>query len=337
MATIFRKRRLPVSANRRTTRLWCLAIVVIAALACSLQSFAQRTTQIRRTFRLNASEPLQLDVEVPSGELQILYGRDGEVSVTGVAKSAEGIKLDDGFFPGTLTVEQSGNHLAIRHVPNPDYPEKGISLVYRIDVPYRTEVTSRMKRGRQNIAGILGPVRMLVGTGNIKASYISKGVQAQVDDGNLDIQGIGERVEAKAGIGNISCNRLPQGVVAETGDGDINLMVVGPLIATIKKGNGRVEVGGAKGSVVASTNAGDFHIRSVPHGDWQLSSTSGSVGLELPPAAKFDLDASTDSGDFQFSRDDVGKSGLTLRSLGLERTNGNRIKVHTGSGKIVIL
>jgi hypothetical protein len=280
---------------------------------------------------------LQLDVEVPSGELQILYGRDGEVSMTGVARGAEGVKLDDSFFSAVLTVEQKGNHLAILHFPNLDYPEKGISIAYRIDVPYRTEVTSRMSRGKLTIGGILGPVNALVGTGDIKASYISKGLQAHVDSGNLEIQVIGERVEVNAGVGNISCSRIPQGVVAQTGDGDINLTVVGPSTATIKKGNGRIEVGGARGSFVGATDAGDLRIRSVPHDDWKLSSISGSVRLELPPAAKFELDASTDSGDFQFNRDDISRNGLSLHSMGGEGTNGSRINVHTGSGKIVIL
>jgi len=117
----------------------------------------------------------------------------------------------------------------------------------------------------------------------------------------------------------------------------INLTVVGSSTAAVRKGNGRIEIGGAWGSFVGSTDSGDLHIRSVPHDDWQLSSISGSVRLELPPAAKFVLDASTDSGDFQFNRDDIGRNGLTLHSLPVDGTRGNRINVHTRSGKIVIL
>ena len=79
-------------------RLPCFAMIAIAALTLTQQSFAQRA-EIRRTFTLNATQPLQLDVEVPSGVLQILYGRDGEVSITGVGRGAEGVKLDDSFFP----------------------------------------------------------------------------------------------------------------------------------------------------------------------------------------------------------------------------------------------
>ena len=323
--------------TRSAPRLSLIAMVVIAALTWSQQSFAQRTTEIHRTFTLNATEPLQLDVEVLNGELEILYGREGQVSISGIARGAEGVKLDDSFFPAVLTIDQNGNHLAIRQAPNPDYPEKGISILYRIDVPYRTEVAAMMSRGSQNIAGILGPVKAVVGTGSIRASYISKGLQAQVDDGNLDIQVIGERVEAKVGAGNISCSRLPQGVDAETGDGDINLAVVGPSTATIKKGNGRIEVGGARGTFVGSTDAGDLHIRSVPHDDWRLSSVSGNVRLEFPPTAKIELDASTDSGDLQFNRDDIVKSGSRLHSLRVNEAGGHRITVHTASGRIAIL
>src|ERR1051326_7478844 len=196
MATIVRENNFPYS-EACLSRLSRLAILTIAVFIWTQPSFAQRTGQIRRVFMLNAAEPLQLDVEVPSGELQILYGRDGEMSISGVARSADGVRLDDGFLSAVLEVKQNGNHLAVRHVPNSDHPEKGISLTYRIDAPYRTEVISRMSRGKLNIGGILGPVNALVGTGDIKASYISKGLQAHVDDGNLDIQVIGERKEKR--------------------------------------------------------------------------------------------------------------------------------------------
>jgi hypothetical protein len=163
---------------------------------------------------VTSTDPLALDIEVPSGDLQILYGREGQVSISGVAKASADAKLDDNFFPAVLTIEQEGNHLTIRHLPSPAYSEDGIRVLYRIDVPYRTEVTSRLNRGKQNISGILGPGKLATGKGDIKASYISKGLQAEVDHGNLDIQVIGEHVEAKTGNGNISCTRVAQGVSA---------------------------------------------------------------------------------------------------------------------------
>lgn len=311
--------------------------VTLAVLACVPISSAQSTTQIHRTFTLSTVEPLVLDVDISSGDLQIVYGRDGQVSLTGVAKAASDAKLDDTFFPSVLSMEQAGNHLTLRSVPNSAYPEEGVHFVYRIEVPYRTQLTSRLGQGKQNISGIMGPVMAVTSRGDIKASYISKGLQAQIDHGNVDLQVIGDHVEAKTGLGNISCARAEQGISAITGDGDITLMVVGSSTATVKKGNGRIDVGGARGRFTGSTDAGDLHVRAIPHDDWELNSTSGNVRLELPPFPKLALNASTETGEFQVERDDIAKPPANSRHLDQTLNGGTkRIDVHTESGSIVI-
>jgi hypothetical protein len=341
MATTYRRPCFPPHAIRcgvqGARHLAGLTGVAIALLACTQLSFAQVSAEFHRTLTVTPAEPLRLDIEVPSGDLQILYSRDGQVSISGVAKASASAKLDDNFFPAVLRIEQNGNHLSLRHVPNPACPEKGIHVSYRIDVPYRTEVTSTLSRGEQNISGILGPVIAVTGTGDIKASYVSKGLKAQVGTGNLDIQVIGERVEARTRNGNISCARAALGVSAETGDGDITLMVIGPSTATVKKGTGRIEVGGARGSFVGSTDEGDLHVRAIPRDDWQLSSASGNIRLDLPPVANLELRASTDSGAFQFDRDDIARPDADLHHFHQKISGGGKqIEVRTRSGKIVI-
>jgi hypothetical protein len=322
---------------RRARRLAWVTVVAIASLADVQLAFAQVAVEFHRTLTMTAREPLTLEVEVPGGDLQILYGRDGQVSIAGFAKASASARLDDNFFPALLTIGQEGNHLTIRHVPNPAYPEEGIQVSYRIDVPYRTEVTSTLNRGKQSIRGILGPVKAVTDKGDIMAAYISKGLEAQVGSGNLDLQVIGEHVEAKAGSGNISCARLPQGVSAETGDGDITLVVVGPSTATVKRGTGRIDVGGARGTFIGSTDGGDIQVKAKPHDDWQLRSASGNVRLDLPPVANFELDASTDYGGFQFDRDDITRSDTDPHHFHQKISGGGKqIEAHTGSGKIVI-
>jgi hypothetical protein len=312
-------------------------ITALATLLCIQVSFAQDAAELHHTLAVTASEAVTLDVDVPSGDLKIFYGQDGQVSISGFAKSASGTKVDSNFFATAVRVEQTGNQIAIRQEPNRAYPEEDIKVAYQIDVPYRTEVTTRLGDGKQNISGILGPVNAVTDKGDVKAAYISRGLQAQVGRGNLDLQVIGEHVAAKAGSGNISCMRLPQGVSAETGDGDITLMVVGPSTAIVKKGTGRIDVGGARGTFVGSTDDGDIHIRAVPHADWQLVSGSGSVRLELPPAVKFELEASTKSGEFQIDREDIARPDAGSRQFHQKvNDGGTRIDVHTESGKIAI-
>jgi DUF4097 and DUF4098 domain-containing protein YvlB len=323
--------------GRFARRLACIMVASIASMACIQLSFAQVKAEIHRTLMVRSTEQVMLDVEVPRGDLQILYGREGRVSIAAFATASADAKLDDNFFPAVLAIEQEGNHLTIRHVPVPAYPEKGIGVLYRIDVPYRTAVTSKLDRGKQNISGILGPVKAVTRNGDIKASYVSKGLQARIDDGNLDIRVIGEHVDAQIGRGDISCSRVPQGVSAETGDGDITLMVVGPSTANVKSGTGRIDVGGARGTLVGSTDGGDLHVRAIPHDDWQLRSASGNVRLDLPPAAKLDLDISTTSGELQFDREDIAKPNSEPHHF-YQTLNGGgrRIEVRTASGSIVI-
>jgi hypothetical protein len=341
MAITLRRQRSPLHAPRCRARFArCLAwftVVWIASVICTRPSSAQDTAEFHGTLMVTPSEPLMLDVEVPSGDIQILYGREGQVSISGVARPSADAKLDDNFFPAVLAIEREGNHLTIRHVPSAAYSEEGIRVLYRIDVPYRTEVTSRLKRGKQNISGILGPVKAVTSQGDIKVSYVSKGLQAQVDNGNLDLQVVGEHVEAKTGRGNISCSRVAQGVSAETGAGDITLMVVGPSTATVKKGSGRIDVGGARGSLIGSTDEGDLHVKAIPHDDWHLNSVSGNIRVDLAPAAKFEIDATTDSGNVLVDREDIAKPEAAVPHLHQQVNGGGKhIEAHTNAGTIVI-
>src|SRR5262249_33013393 len=155
--------------------------------------------------------------------------------------------------------------------------------------------------------------------------------------GDLDLEVIGERVEARTGAGAISCIRALQGGDAETGDGDIVLTVVGPTRATVKKGTGRIEVGAARGGFIGSTAGGDLRIKAAPHDDWRLSSGSGSIRIELPKSARFEVDATTDSGEVLINRDDIERPNASVRNL-RQKVNGGgkRIELHTESGKIVI-
>jgi DUF4097 and DUF4098 domain-containing protein YvlB len=318
------------------TGLYLAFIIAIALLARVKPLLAQTTADFHRTLTVTSAEMVTLDVEVKTGELQVSYGRDGEVSIVVSARSSAQAGIAGGSLPAVLRIEQRGNHIKV-HADDPAPREERISVLYRIDVPYRTELSSKVNSGKQVITGILGPVNATTNKGDIKAAYISNGLEGHVGTGNLDLQVIGGRVEAVVRSGNISCTRLPQGVSAETGEGDITLMVVGPSTAIVKNGTGRIYVGGARGSFIGSTDQGDLYLKAIPHEDWQLSTASGKVRLELPPSAKFELEASTKTGELQFERDDIRRpEANVLQFRQAVNGGGKRVAVHTESGRIVI-
>jgi hypothetical protein len=327
-----------IQSGRRNTKLAVPALFVIfAGLACARLAAAQSTTHFQQVFQFAPTQPLFLDVDVPIADLEILYSHDGEVRLNGTAQASSSTKLDDRFFKSVLSVELTATHFTVRHVPDPAYPENAIKVRYRIDVPYRTQVTSKVGRGRQTISGIMGPVSAITTKGDIEVSYVSKGLQIQDGDGDISLQVIGEHADARTGAGNIICERIPQGVSAEAGEGNITLMVVGPSSATVRRGTGRIDVGGARGSFKGKTDQGDLHIKAIPRDRWQLQSVAGNIRLELPFKAGFDLDASTDSGEFQVDRGDFTKPASGSRRLHQDVNGGGMlIDVRTVSGNIAI-
>jgi DUF4097 and DUF4098 domain-containing protein YvlB len=323
----------------RTLRYAVLTHVTVFALALGICSRAQTesTFDFRQTFMVTTAAPVILEVEILRGELQVFYSHDGELSITGSAQTSSGAKLDDAFFRASLVIEQNGNHFKLRCVPDSTDQNEQIHVRYRIDVPYRTEVKSWIGNGRQSFSGIMGPVHAVSLKGDIKASYLSKGVQARTNSGNIDLQVIGERVEAQTGDGNIFGQRLAQGISAETEDGDISLTVVGPSTAIVKKGTGRIDANGARGTFTGATDGGELHIKAVPHGDWQLNSKSGNIRIEFPILQKLELDASTDSGLLQVDRDDILKPDPDSRHFHQKiNGGGSLIEAHTSNGKILI-
>ncbi len=307
-----------------------ITFTALAHLGC-----AQSVDQYHRTLIVSTAEPVVLGVGLPKGELQILYSREGQVTVTALPQSSfRGTQNRN--VAGAIALDQDGNRIQLRYVSNSPSDETGAGILYRIDVPYRTVVTANVLDGKLAISGVMGPVKASTGRGDINVSYVSKEVVAQASVGNLDLQVIGARAEAKTGNGNISCTRAAQGIAAETQEGDITLMVVGASTATVKAGSGRINVGGARGSLLGSTDTGELHVKAVPQGDWQLRSATGTVRVELPPSAKFEVDAASNLGEIAVDRGDTQRADDIHHLHQAVNGGGARITVHTDSGRIFI-
>jgi hypothetical protein len=322
------------AAGPRAVRITALFAWMLSLSSLSL--FGQAEQKWQRTVAASIAEPVLLEVNLSRADLQIFYSHEGEVTVTAVRVSEKRTDLAEIGLSSYIIFEQTGNHITLRDRASSSV-DQSPRITYRIDVPYRTVVRSHVDHGNQTILGITGPVNATSGSGAITASYVSETATAETGEGDLALRVIGGRARAVTRKGNISCDRAAQGVEAETADGDITLMVVGPSKASVSGGTGKIEAGGVRGALVASTVAGDIHVRAVPHGDWQLQSATGSVSVELPPNAGFDLDASTDSGTVSIRRGDLPKAAPDARSVS-EKANGGgkRIVVGTGSGRIVI-
>jgi hypothetical protein len=308
------------------------SMVVIAVVVTCLQlGFAQ---QIRRTFAVSPAEPVTLHVELERGDLQIGYARDGELTITAVGTGNSAAVPDAASLAEQFRVETTNNHLEVR---NGSGSSPKLGLTYYIDVPYRTEITASLEYGKAKISGMMGPVNVQLGVGDIQISHVALGTKARTRMGDLSFDGLGGKIEAQTEQGNITCERASQGISAETGYGDISLAIVGPSAATVKTGGGRIDAEGVRGRLLASANSGEIFVRAVPHDDWQLSSITGTVRLQLPHGSGFDLDLQTNSGEMLITRSDLKNPNAGAHHTN-QRANGGgkRIEVRTESGRIVV-
>jgi hypothetical protein len=309
-----------------------MTLVLFVASSVGVGS-AQVTRNFHRAFAVSMVKPVNLKIDLLEGDLRIAYARDGQVSISVAAENASDMDLES--LSTRLMMAQTGNHLELGERPDPG--AQNLKVTFTIDVPYRTEVHTSLQRGKQTITGIMGPVNAESGIGNIEVSYVSLGVTATARTGNLNFEAVGDRIEARTGHGNVICQRAPQGISAETEDGDISIALIGASTAAVKRGNGRIEVGGARGVLFASTSTGDLHVKAVPREDWQLSSESGTIRVELPPKVDFELDAATTSGQLMIRRDDLVEPSAGLRHLAQKaNAGGKRIEVRTNTGNVVI-
>ncbi len=319
------------------TNLFSCRSLTVGLLVLSLMDLCRAdAAEFHRTLSVSNAEPVMLAIDISKGDIDIAYSRDGEVTITASAQSSDQNKIDETYFQIALGVTQVRNRISIQQTPNFIIPDDNLKLRYRIEVPYRTEITSSVKHGKQTVRGVTGPVD-LKGNGDVSVAYVSATVTVELERGNLDCQMIGDRVVARSSTGNISAERLPKGIHAETGDGDIKLMVIGPSEAKVHAGSGRIEVGGARDTLSAATDSGDIRVQAVPHADWNLNSNSGSIRLELPPRAAFDLQASSATGKLQFDRDDLPAVSPNARTLAQKVNGGGRkVAASTKSGAIWI-
>ncbi|HWZ44960.1 MAG TPA: DUF4097 family beta strand repeat-containing protein [Candidatus Saccharimonadales bacterium] len=270
------------------------------------------------------------------GEITISQGRDDRVVI---AAWLQGDPARPNASNATLplTLEQNGNHIHLGYSQDPAaaIAAAGLRIAVRIEAPLKTEVISSIGNGNLTIVGINGPVEAHATRGNISISYVIKEVSAQSESGNLDIEAVSGRVSARVNNGNISCTRIPEGASAETGEGDINLRVVGPSTAKVRRGGGRIDVGGARSTLIAATDAGDLRVKAVPHQDWQLTSSTGNIHIELPAAIGFAIDAITKTGSISMDRQDMGEAvgGQLLQAV---NGGGKTIRARSEHGNIAI-
>lgn len=156
--------------------------------------------------------------------------------------------------------------------------------------------------------------------------------------GDIVSNQVGRYLSATSGSGNITAHGVHGPSDAGTGSGDITLEADGAGDMKVKTGSGNIKIRGLNGSLTSRTGSGDTQAYGRLAGPANLSSGSGNIKLHLTPDAKFNLEASTGSGDINVNYPGSPKQNDSSRHHLTGAINGGGIplEVRTGSGDIEI-
>jgi hypothetical protein len=302
-------------APSRAGRAAALSLVLGSTACATVHGSFQRSPRV--------SGPAFLQVETGSGDVTVVTGPPGQVSIIGR------ITASSGWFGGAseedvraieksppLRQEGSSIHLDRVSVDN-------VSIDYEITVPPDTRVRADTGSGNHRVRGVRGGVAVVSGSGDIR-----------LDD-------VGGGVAAETGSGDVRGNGLAGGLDARTGSGDIEVGMSGPGDVRATTGSGDADIRGVDGALVVDTGSGGVEVEGNPRAAWKIGTSSGDVRLRLPAGIGFDVDLSTSSGDI-----DLGRPVQTVMQgrvsqgedhvTGRVGAGGPMVHVSTGSGDVTI-
>jgi hypothetical protein len=144
------------------------------------------------------------------------------------------------------------------------------------------------------------------------------------------------RLTLKTGAGTqfIQGTQLP--LEAWSGAGSITVENVGGN-AEVHTGAGSIEIRSPQGTVTADTGAGTVRAKGEPKHDWRIQVGAGSINLEVPLKASFDLQAESGFGRVtvnpQLKLDGSVSHGRVYAKVG---DGGPTVRLSSGAGSIRI-
>lgn len=293
----------------KVVRMTAPATVLTAALAisggCTVTISAQTVERsFERTLSTTAGT-VELDVRTASGGIDVTTGESGTVRITGhirarVRGSTSQAEAEERAraIETNPPIEQDGNLIRISRVERS--LRRNVSVSYEIVVPPDTTVRSQTGSGRQRVEGVRGSV------------------------------------EATTGSGRVTVSNVAGDVTAETGSGRIELTMIGGD-TDAETGSGRIRIDGLRAALAARTGSGSISAVGAPDGDWSLRTGSGSVTVDFPDDARFELDARSGSGRVETDHPVTVTGTIDRRSLrGTVRGGGPSVVIRTGSGRITV-
>lgn len=238
-----------------------------------------------RDHRFTVEGTPNLSIRMPSGDVRIVDGDPGEVTVHLDGRDSALARL---------IVEQRGDEIVVE----PDGPSRGwrssVDLTVRVGQPPR--LSGRL---------VASDLQVTVGLREITVDTASG------DISTLDVEG---DATIRTASGDVRLGDVAGALEVTTASGDVRVGAVGGSVI-VRTASGDVRVGGADGDVTGKSASGDVSIVRFTGNALDIKTLSGEVTVGVTSGRTFEIDFQTLSGEVRtdFPVSDTTPSGPAAR------------------------
>jgi hypothetical protein len=288
--------------------------------------------ELARVREFDADGPLELDVAVTIGRVELVLDRESGVRVElrhdrgeqqpwveGVnnllswvgERFGDQLGVDPTASPAEAVkqsrIEKLGNRLVVQ-APKA-WQLRNVALSVTVHAPAGSHVEVRAGAADVTVAGSAGRVDVLTGSGEVKLDRADGAATVRTGSGAIKLGPTLGGLQLRSGSGNVEATSLAGSATLATGTGDVWL-------------------GAVSGEVMARTGSGDLSVADAGAGTLDLITGSGEVrvGIRGGTAAEVDLTSSAGRVSSELDVADAApEGGVTLK-----------VRARTGSGNAVV-
>jgi DUF4097 and DUF4098 domain-containing protein YvlB len=236
----------------------------------------------------------QVEVSVKSGDVHLLPGSPGEITVELVGSDAA---------VEAMEVTQSGDRVTVRdRSGRRGWRSKGVEVT--ISLPEGTRAALR------------------AASGNVSGSVALAAASVELASGDLRLDDVAGDVDVEVASGDVFLAAVEGDVSISTASGDIRVGETGGR-TVINSASGDVDLGRLSGSLKVETASGDVNVGAFGGSELNGQSMSGDFRIGLEPGLSVDADIQTLSGSIRNETTESGEASSRHVAVRIKTFSGD--------------
>jgi DUF4097 and DUF4098 domain-containing protein YvlB len=231
-----------------------------------------------RTETYSTPGPVRLDLEIPSGRIEIetVDGDETHVELEALSHSMREL-VDEARIESTKRGERYEVvvDLQTRHGFWISFDRPDVRL--RVTCPPGAELDIRTKSADVDARGQYSSADVKTASGDVRLQESSGNVQVKTASGDVNVETVHGRLDVNSASGDVHADNVA---------GETNVQLV----------SGDLYIREASDSVTANTVSGDQRLETVSRGRLELRAISGDIGVGIRRGSRLYVDANTLSG-----------------------------------------